>query len=157
MGRVVAFRRQTNRATTSPPSRGRITVGSSADDVAALQNVVAAQQAQLSAVIAECGSKVSDADRTAWYALARRCVVWAGAQPALILNAAQRDEGLALAAQLETWRAKLVAAGCASTPAPLQLPAPTAPGALDNLMSGIGTGSGALLLVALVVLASRKR
>lgn len=139
------------------------TVGSTHDDIVALQTRLKDLSLQLSLLVESCKGALDEVTVQQWGELAGRVLAYVSQDAGLILNTAQRDAGLVLADELNKWPARLAALGCKPaagvtppTPIPVVIPPPSgSPGGFGGLFEGL-EGAGLLVIALLVANAMRK-
>lgn len=128
--------------------RPRVTVGSTRDDVVALQTRLKDLSLATSLAVEACPA----VDQAAWGELAGRVLRFVSTDPGSI-NSAARDQGLALAQELAGWGDKLRAANCAA-PIPAPIPVDAPPSSSSDDPYGLkGIFGGVKDIAELVVLA----
>jgi hypothetical protein len=140
------------------------TVGSTHDDIIALQTRLKDLSLALSLVVESCRGTLDEVTVQQWGDLAGRVLKYVSEDAGLIINTAQRDAGLALADELNQWPARLAALGCkpapggpVPTPIPVvvQPPPSSGPSPFGDLFKGL-EGAGLLVVALLVANAMRK-
>lgn len=91
-------------------------------DVRDMQQRVRAARDELGAIVVTCGAKLSPAVKEQWTDVDLRAKFYVDEEPAFWTAASQYDRGVAIYAELETWRKRLAAAGCADVPPQFNVP-----------------------------------